>query len=307
MEENILTKLAHSILVAAALVGNILVCLVILKTKTFRTPVYYLVMNLAVADLMIVISFTPRHILEGLNHHPRGLEGEILCKIITSDTFTWVGAVASSITFVLIAYERFAAVTSPLENRSNFTKKKLKIVVVICWIAALIFNIPMFYVRDLNRKRGFEFALSYNVAWLALIGVLPFCLMAFLYGKVIAQLRKEVLPRRRASIAVKTARKKVITMLMTITVIYGACWIPNLILYVVWYFVLDADVMYTINKVFLILILVNSCTNPFVYAVQNRVFRRRMTDILCTCKRRSEISDRSADNFSKIEGKRKKT
>ena len=32
-----------------------------------------------------------------------------------------------------------------------------------------------------------------------------------------------------------------------------------------------------------------------------------MTDILCTCKRRSEISDRSADNFSKIEGKRKKT
>ena len=74
-------------------------------------------------------------------------------------------------------------------------------------------------------------------------------------------------------------------MLMTVTVLYGICWIPNLILYVVWYFVLDADVMYTINKVFLILILVNSCTNPIVYAAQNRLFRRRMADGVCRCKK----------------------
>lgn len=110
MEENIIAKVTHSILVTMALLGNILVCLVILKSKAFRSPLYHLVANLAIADLVIVISFTPRHILEGLFHHPQGLVGTILCKTITSDTFTWVGAVASSITLVVIAYERFAAI-----------------------------------------------------------------------------------------------------------------------------------------------------------------------------------------------------
>ena len=69
-------------------------------------------------------------------------------------------------------------------------------------------------------------------------------MMVFFYGKVIVKLRQEVVPRRHASMAVVKASKNVTKMLMTVTVLYGICWIPNLILYVVWYFVLDADVMY---------------------------------------------------------------
>ena len=311
MEETIITKVVHSILVASAVIGNILVCLVVLKTKTFRTPVYYLIMNLAIADLMIVTSFTPRHILEGLYHHPSGMEGEILCKTITSDTFTWVGAVASSITLVAIAYERFAAVKSPLayygNRRSHFTNKKLKIVLVFCWIFAVIFNIPLFWVRKLNHERGFceshwpsvAFALSYNVTWLVLIGVLPFCLMAFFYGKVIAKLHKQAVPGGNMLMA---SKKKITKMLMTITVIYGVCWIPNLILYVVWYFVLEAYVMYTINKVFLVLILVNSCANPIVYAAQDNLFRSRMAGILCKCRKRSGNQSGMSTIFQKSRG-----
>ena len=291
--ESAITKVVHSLLVATALVGNLLVCFAILKNKILRTPVNFLLMNLAISDLMIVIFFTPRHILEGLFLHPRGLEGRILCKTITSDTFTWVGAVSSAITLVVLAYERFAAITAPLGRRSNFTGRKLKIMVVFGWIVSIIFNIPLFYVRRLNQERGFceshwpsvRFALSYNIAWLIFIGIVPFCFMAFFYGKVILQLRREVVPRQHAPLSVMKSRKKVTKMLLTITAIYGICWIPNLVLYVVWYFVLDAEVMYTINKVFLIFILVNSCANPFVYVLQSRIFRKHMAKIICVHKK----------------------
>ena len=60
----IVTKVIHSVLVAAALVGNVFECLSILKNKVLQTPVSYLLMNLAVADLIIAIFFTPRHVLE---------------------------------------------------------------------------------------------------------------------------------------------------------------------------------------------------------------------------------------------------
>ena len=60
--EAIVTKAVQSLLVAVTLVGNVLVCLAILRNKILQTPVNYLLMNLAIADMMIVISFTPRHI-----------------------------------------------------------------------------------------------------------------------------------------------------------------------------------------------------------------------------------------------------
>ena len=260
-----------------------------------QTPVNYLLMNLAVADMMIVISFTPRYILEGLYHHPHGLVGEMLCKTITSDTFTWVGGVASAVSLVVMAYERFAAITGQLGRPASFNNRKLKIVVVFCWTAAMIFNVPLFCVRRLNSERGFceshwpseKFALSYNFTWLILIGIVPFSLMAFFYGKVVIQLRTEIVPRQHLSVSVMKSRKKVTKMLMTVTAIYGICWIPNLILYVVWYFALEAHIMYTINKVFLVLILLNSCANPIVYALQSRLFRKHMVNILCICKKRS--------------------
>lgn len=159
--------------------------------------------------------------------------GTIRCKTITSDTFTWVGPVASSITLVVIAYERFTVITSPFINRSNFTMKKMKTVVTCCWIIAVIFNIPLFYVQKLNRKRGFcesdwpsiSYVLCNNIAWLVIIGILPFCLMAFLYGKVVANLRSEDIPRRHTSISVSKARKNVTKMLMIVTILYGVCYV----------------------------------------------------------------------------------
>ena len=127
-------------------------------------------------------------------------------------------------------------------------------------------------------------AKSYNIAWLVLIGITPFCFMAIFYGKVILHLRREILPRQHGSLATRKSRQKVTKMLLTITIIYGICLIPNLILYVVWYYALEAEIMYTINEVLLVLILINSCANPFVYAAQSRVFRRSMKDVLCPCK-----------------------
>ncbi|XP_022805449.1 neuromedin-U receptor 2-like [Stylophora pistillata] len=287
----IITKVIHSLLVLTALLGNLLVCLTIVKNRILRTPVNYLLLNLAISDLMIVTSFTLRHILEGLYHHPRGLQGIILCKIITSDTFTWVGAVSLAMTMLVLAYERYAAITFPLGTTSKLSHKKLKILIGLGWFLSVIFNIPLFYVRGLNQQRGHceshwgnvTFAISYNIAWLFFIGIAPFCFMAFFYGKVILHLRREAVPRQHGSLAVTKSRQKVTKMLLIITAIYGVCYIPNLILYVVWYFALEAEVMYTINEVLLVLILVNSCVNPFVYAAQSRIFRRNMKKIVCSC------------------------
>ncbi|EDO25497.1 predicted protein [Nematostella vectensis] len=49
-----------SFLVVTDLIGNTLVILVIVTNKTARTPMNFLLINLAVADMMVAIFIAPR-------------------------------------------------------------------------------------------------------------------------------------------------------------------------------------------------------------------------------------------------------
>ena len=66
-----------SALVAVDFIGNTLVILVVLKNKT-NTPMNYLLLNLALADLLLAIFIGPRFIFSHLFNHPTGITGDMI-------------------------------------------------------------------------------------------------------------------------------------------------------------------------------------------------------------------------------------
>lgn len=95
------------ILVPANLIGNILVVVVIKRTKnSMRMPVNYLLANLAVADITVAVFMVVDQLFFHVVHHPTGVAGDYLCKLLTGKILTWVGSVASVCTLLAIAFER---------------------------------------------------------------------------------------------------------------------------------------------------------------------------------------------------------
>ena len=86
-----------------------------------------LLLNLAIADITVVVFFASRFTLIHAYNHPDGKVGTILCKLLTGGTFGWIGSCASVFTMVAIAIERYYAVIRPLGNRATFTKDSLKV------------------------------------------------------------------------------------------------------------------------------------------------------------------------------------
>ena len=90
-----------------------------------RTPINYLLVNLAIADVLYATFVTPQTFLGIAPTHPGGTIGTFWCKFVTSGNLAWIAADSSVITLVAIAAERYYAVIYP--NVGKFTKGKLKV------------------------------------------------------------------------------------------------------------------------------------------------------------------------------------
>ena len=87
----------------------------------------YLLVNLALADIMVAVFIAPQFILIHAFKHPDGTTGTWFCKLLTGGNLMWTGATASAFTLVVIAFERYYAVMYPYGNRGKLTNNKLKV------------------------------------------------------------------------------------------------------------------------------------------------------------------------------------
>ena len=92
-----------------------------------RTPINYLLINLAVADIIFAAFYIANIIPRNSFTPPEGVPGRILCVLLTDATLTWLAGGASVFTLVAIAVERYYAVLYPHSNKGKLTMRKLKV------------------------------------------------------------------------------------------------------------------------------------------------------------------------------------
>lgn len=283
-------------LVLAGLVGNILVSLVILLNKTMQTPMNYLLVNLAVADMITVIFISPQYIFIHAFTHPTGVAGDFLCKFITGGNFSWIGGVASVFSLVAISFERYQAVTNPYSPDSKFSMSKVKILVISCWVFTTIFNSPLFFAIYYDKEQKFcleswpsaAYGKANTTAWLVAVGIIPASIMASLYSRVVYDLWFKKI-NGNTQLAILKSRKKVTKVVLIVSVIYVVSWFPQLILYFLSHYhqaFQFGNVAYVISVV---MVTFNSAVNPVIYAFQSQRFRQYFRQLLCCGRNRIHV------------------
>lgn len=293
MSSDVAFKTALAILIIVDISGNCLVCWVVKRNRDMRTPFNWLLVNLAIADITFAVFQVPNRILTFT--HPDGTIGSALCKALTAGNVAWVGAAAGTITLVVIAFERYYTVRCPLSGKGKLTKNTLKVIIPACWIFAVAANLPTFLVTKFDEKtRNCRLNLpkdwmnaANNISWLVLLACIPFALMIGLYSRVVYELwfkprdDLEVVCRHKGILRV---RKRVTLSVITVSVIFGVCWITGLLIYVLIHYNILVFGSAS-NVVSDIMFMVNSSANPFVYALLNERFRQKIKAMLhCTCK-----------------------
>ena len=278
------------------LFGNILVCLVVVSFRDMRIPMNYLLVNLAISDMMVAVFMSPRFVFSQTLNHPSGTLGNYLCKILTGDSFTWTGALASDFTLVCIAVERYLAINYPYSEKKRLTTKKLKYVIPACWLFAIGVNLPAFMYLTFDTSSGScvpfwptpDFIKYHSIINGHIFFILPALIMGVLYSLLVHLLwfkNKDVATQATvAQRAILKHRRRSTKMVITVSLIYCVCWFPNCFAYI--YVAFSAKQLFgEVHTASVLMVSLNSAINPIIYSLQSHRFRKHMAALLKRCHR----------------------
>ena len=287
---DLILSISFGFLALIDLIGNTLVILVVVSNRYMHTPVNYLLVNLALADVLIGLAILPQYVLRYAFHHPEGVAGDWMCKFITGGNFIWIGGAASLFTLIAIAFERYFAIIHPYTALGKITARKLKILVMTSWVFAALKDGTPFFIMNYDPVIDFcmetwsdiTSARAYTAVIFVFDSLVPLSLMGYLYGRIVHCLWFSGTPpvRELSGFALLRARKKITKMILIVTVLYALFWTPVVVLYFILYYGIPSitygSVSYNTAVLFVCL---NSSVNPFVYSFQNGRFRRGFRDL----------------------------
>lgn len=135
------------------IVANIFLISTIVKNKRLHTPSYFLSVNMALSDIMVLTCssiYLTLNAMLALQVQLANVNMKLICQI---NTFT-IGSsyMTSSLTFAVISIDRyFTMYKNRIRNRSPFKRRiVLHSVIMVNWLIAFILSARLFYTVGIN-------------------------------------------------------------------------------------------------------------------------------------------------------------
>lgn len=261
MEWNIIWSLCFGLLAAAVISGNIVTITIFLKRR-HRKRAHFLLISLAVADLLVGLLAIPLYI--SLQYVFDNFEDDLIIVAVTDFTDMFTGF-TSIFTLATISLERMYAVGWPFRHRIQGSRFYI-FVISVPWILSLVAastEIVLQYV--LVRSLTFTFILIVSM----FTPIIITCTAYFFLWK------KE---KSRASVSQQNHQLQDRKLAKTVALITGAfllTWLPLQILLVAINFCISCRQPPTVVRHFMKLLQYgNSAVNVVMYAVRDKDYRR---------------------------------
>nr|WLK83115.1 ecdysis triggering hormone receptor variant A [Plutella xylostella] len=296
------------VIMCLGVIGNVMVPIVILKTKDMRNSTNIFLVNLSIADLMVLLVCTPTVLVEVNSKPETWVLGKELCLAVPFVELTV--AHASVLTILAISFERYYAICEPLRAGYVCTKTRATLICALAWFFAALFTSPVLAIAE-HRMSGREdgtyypqcltqaatfWQIAFFVMVIILLYVLPLIILIVLYSVIAKNLisaASKVVMNKTVDPYNVRARKQVILMLGTVVLCFFLCLMPYRILALLIIvtpseFVEDMSPEKWYNLLYFsrIMLYINSAINPILYNLMSSKFRIGFCKI-CDCYRNS--------------------
>ncbi|XP_070964326.1 rhodopsin [Oncorhynchus clarkii lewisi] len=288
---------------------NFLTLYVTIEHKKLRTALNYILLNLAVADLFMVIGGFTTTMYTSM--HGYFVFGRMGCNI--EGFFATHGGEIALWSLVVLAIERWLVVCKPISN-FRFSETHAIMGVAFTWVMAAACSVPPllgwsryipegmqcscgidYYTRapDINNE-------SFVIYMFVVHFMIPLFIISFCYGNLLCAV-KAAAAAQQESETTQRAEREVTRMVIMMVVSFLVCWVPYAS--VAWYIFCNqgsefGPVFMTIPAFFA---KSSSLYNPLIYVLMNKQFRNCMITTLCCGKNPFEEEEGASTTASKTE------
>ena len=270
---SVTTSTVAAILTLIAVPGNLLICWAVIRnpTRNLKTPFNYLVLNLAIADLIIGAVTDPLFVGYHVNE---ALKNDVLNVQWLVHVSYFLTSTASVMSIVALAINRYQAATADLIQRPKLSN--VVATSVILWIVSL--GLPLLYLALGFYKLAFIFT---NASL-----VIATAVLIFVYYRVYSRLKRH----NRNSVHIRSSperekqikrEKKATNSLLLIIISFVMCVFPSCaMVYVINLCQTCSCVLiHWLRDLQFLFLLVNAASNQFLYAWRMRSFKRAFKTI----------------------------
>ncbi|GMR63051.1 hypothetical protein PMAYCL1PPCAC_33246, partial [Pristionchus mayeri] len=169
--------------------GNCLVVAAVCTKKYLRNPTGYLIISLAIADLIVGIAVMPLNSLFEMTHHV-WLLGLTACDIWHA--LDILASTSSIWNLCIISIDRYLGVRDPIGYRERVSKKRILIAIACVWIMSIALSFPAIiwwrYSSPHLYKDQYKCLFTDSGHYILFSSIvsfyIPLCLILYTYGNV---------------------------------------------------------------------------------------------------------------------------
>ncbi|XP_078029671.1 trace amine-associated receptor 4-like [Epinephelus lanceolatus] len=259
--------------------GNLLVIISIIYFKQLHTPTNYLILSLAVADLLVGVVVLPFSTLLAVSScwHLEGL----LCKV--RGCFDIFLCTCSILNLCFISIDRYYAVCQPLRYRTKITVHVIVIMILVSWTVSALNGIGL-TIRGLNEEQSNRCVLFQRLTSLGIMGTffayyLPGIVMFTIYLKIfmvsqrqVRSIQNTICQNTKSEATISKMERKATKTLAIVMGVFLICWTPFFLCFT-FYPLSNYTIPVSVIASFKWLGWSNSMLNPFVYGFFYTWFR----------------------------------
>ncbi|GAV00975.1 hypothetical protein RvY_11754 [Ramazzottius varieornatus] len=244
--EQAMIILAYGLVSFMAVVGNFIVCFIVVSFKNMRRTENFFIFNLALADILmaclcIPFSFIPSLILAS---YPFGW---VMCKLMNYSQ--GVTVFVASYTLVAISMERYYGIVHPF--KAKMRRRKAIVVMCLTWVLALIVTLPTAIFAevvdeirvdgtaalhcterwpDLSKSDGSSYlSYVYGMFLMSFQYFIPVGIMIFAYSTIAVHVWKMETPgeaMKDRDKKLKDEKLRMTKMMVVVVLLYIISWLP---------------------------------------------------------------------------------
>ena len=302
-KQDIVFCVLYSVVVLIGVVGNSMVIAIVCKTRSMHTTTNYLLMNLAVADLLTLLLCPGIYDFALPCVHTPSIANDVICKLFAGNAIVPITINAAVLTVCTIAFERYLALMKPLNTRIRLSEEKVGYAVGVIWFMAFLACIPDILTNTFPDTPSQKYQCTrpwslqdqasnraFIITTCVLFGILPSMLVSFCYVQIIRGLyftRTICSETAMPTQGERQEKKKLARLLVWLSILFAVCSLPFAGFFLFLPSLDDQDIrerygtLYLVHRIARFFLFANSFLNPILYAFQSSNYRQGFASLCC--------------------------